>query len=92
MRASEYYAAGIHGFFINFGLDAIEQRRGSAKWDERVMDALASHPKAPTNDDVEAYLDLIKFDNDDGADGCFCAAALHPPCYYCEHSDDGGGR
>jgi hypothetical protein len=78
MRASEYYAHGIHGFFVGFGLDAIEESR-YAEVATAVRPA-ADRPDAGTDDDY-AFA---------ACTGCSCA--VYAPCHHCENSHEDDGR
>jgi hypothetical protein len=77
MRASEHYAQQIHGFFVGFGLDAIEESR-YAEVATAVRPA-AVRPDAGADDDY-AFA---------ACTGCLCA--VYAPCHHCEngHEDDG---
>lgn len=75
MRSSEYYAAGIRGFFVGFGLDAIEQSRHATV-------PPAARPPA------DRYEDDFDFDPGD-CTGCSCRQLA--PCWHCENNHDETG-
>jgi hypothetical protein len=78
MRASEYYAQQIHGFFVGFGLDAIEESRHAEV--ATAARPAADRPDAGTDDD-SAFAECT---------GCSCA--VYAPCHHCENGHEGDGR
>jgi hypothetical protein len=77
MRTSEYYAQGIRGFFVGFGLDVIEESRYAEV--AAVSRPLVDH-RADDADGDYGFADCT---------GCSCA--VYAPCHHCEngHEDDG---
>lgn len=81
MRTSDYYAQGIHGFFVGYGLDAVERHHGTVELPEDI-----EPEPAPGRLSAEAEADM---DFDDYVpDSCQCLCTAYPPCYFCEY---GGG-
>lgn len=76
MRTSEYYAAGIRSFFVDFALDALDQDPSEA-----VVARLAVTQFAP-----DAEYDFEFGD----CTGCSCAVTAYPPCWHCENDHDEG--
>jgi hypothetical protein len=75
MHASEYYAQGIHGFFVGWGLDAIERHETAVT--EPDPDRYRRRATAEDDDDF-------------GLDGCTgCSCHLSAPCHHCENGHDG---
>ncbi|ACU71897.1 hypothetical protein Caci_2988 [Catenulispora acidiphila DSM 44928] len=74
MRTSEYYAQGIHGFFVGYALDALDQNRRA---DE--APAEEPEPEAPEYDMDAAFVKCT---------GCFCHTTAYPPCMHCEDGHD----
>lgn len=83
MRTSEYYAQGIHSFFIGYGLDALERHHGVEVGEKTEPESTPGRIRA--EDDTD-------FDYDEPAESCQCPTTIHPPCSYCEHAapDPGG--
>lgn len=78
MRTSEYYAAGIHGFFVGLALDAIDQ-------DREAVEPATVRPLVARFDPDADY----DFDPNE-CSGCSCAATAYPPCSHCENDHKDG--
>ncbi len=78
MRASEHYAQGIRGFFVDWGVDAINQPRGAH--------VAAAAMVAPGRD---AIADDDFADDDFADDECTgCSCHIYAPCHHCENNHD----
>lgn len=85
MRTSDYYAQGIHGFFVGFGLDAIDRHHGAAEAPEETGPELATGRLSAEAEDDMDFDDAVP-------ESCQRLAVAYPPCFYCEHGDDEGSE